>query len=89
VATCQNRFEHEEELVDTFGGDVTDVGFVAAQAKADKLEACLVAAKGRQDAAYNKYAATIESTNKTVTIFAKSASKGSEEILPRLWTESV
>ncbi len=60
VATLQNKFDHKEELVDAFNGDATADGFVAANAKADKIEARLIAAKARQDAAYDRYAGTIE-----------------------------
>ena len=81
VAICENnKFDQQhEELVEAFGGDSTAKGFLEAYDRANKLEARLVAAKTRQDAAFNMYAATIESTNKTVAIFAKSAAKGSED----------
>jgi hypothetical protein len=48
VATLQNMFDKHEELVDAFGGDAADDGFVATHAKADKLETRLIAAKARQ-----------------------------------------
>ncbi len=51
VAILKNKFDQQEELVDAFNGDATAAGFVAAQAKADKFEARLIAAKARQDAA--------------------------------------
>ena len=66
VASLQNKLDHQEEMVDAFDGDATAAGFVAASNKADKIEARLIAAKARQEAAYNKYASTIESTNKAV-----------------------
>ena len=47
VATLQNKFDLQEELVEAFNGDATAVGFVAATAKADKIEARLIAAKAR------------------------------------------
>ena len=78
VATLQNKFDQQDELVDAFGGDATAVGFVAAQAKADKIETRLIAAKARQEAAYNRYAATIESTNKTVVGTSKAAASSSK-----------
>ena len=53
VVTAQNRFDQQDELLEAFGGDETAIGFAAATAKADKLEARLVAAKARQEAAYN------------------------------------
>ena len=50
-----------------------------AQTKADKLETRLIAAMARQDAAYNRYAATVESVNKTTAVVSKSAAgKGKE-----------
>ena len=47
VASLQNKFDHLEELVDAFNGDITAAGFVAANTKADKIEARLIAAKAR------------------------------------------
>ena len=47
--------------MDAFNGDATAAYFVAANIKADKIEAQLIAAKVHQEAAYNKYTATIES----------------------------
>jgi hypothetical protein len=79
VATCHNIFDHQEELVDALDGDASASCFAVAQARADKLEDRFVAAKARQDVAYNMYAVTMESTNTTFVVFAKSASKGSEE----------
>ena len=52
--------------MDTFNGDTTAASFVEVQTKADKIEARLIAAKAHPEAAYNKYAATIESTNKAI-----------------------
>jgi hypothetical protein len=65
--------------VEAFGGETPAKGIPEAHDRANTLEARLVAAKTRQDVAYNMYAATIESTNKTVAAFAKSTAKGSEE----------
>jgi hypothetical protein len=42
--------------------------------RADKFEAWLVAARIRQETAYNRYGATVESTNKTVAVIARKAS---------------
>ena len=72
VASLQNKFDTHDELVDAFGGDATANGFVAAQAKEDKIETRLIAAKARQEAAYNRYVATIESTNKIVVGTSKA-----------------
>ena len=47
VVSLQNKFDHQEELVDVFNGDATAAGFVATQTKADKIEARLIAAKAR------------------------------------------
>jgi len=58
--------------VDAFNGDATVAGFVAAQTKADKFEARLIATKARLEAAYNRYAATIKSTNKAVVGASKA-----------------
>jgi hypothetical protein len=64
--------------VDAFGGDATVAGFTTAQARVDKLEARLIAAKARQEAAYNMHAATIESTNKTVVVASKAPASSSK-----------
>ena len=74
VAEARNKFEHQEDLVDAFNGDVTAAGYAAAIAKAGKLEAMLIAARAQQETAYNKYAATVESTNNTVAVIARKAS---------------
>ncbi len=47
VASLLNKFDQHEELVDAFNGDFTVAGLVAAQTKADKIEARLIAAKAR------------------------------------------
>jgi hypothetical protein len=47
VASLQNKFDHQEELVEAFNGDATAAGFVAVNTKADKIEAPLIAAKAR------------------------------------------
>ena len=47
LASLQNMFDHQEELVDAFNGDATAVVFVATITKADKIEARLIAAKAR------------------------------------------
>ncbi len=73
VADAKNKFSHQEDLVDAFNGDATAVGYAAAMARADKLEARLVAARARQEIAYNRYAATVESANKTVAVIAWKA----------------
>jgi hypothetical protein len=78
VATLHNKFDQQEELVEAFNGDATDVGFVAANAKAGKIEAPLIAAKARQDAAYNRHAATIESNDKAVVGASKASSSSSK-----------
>ncbi len=51
VASLQNKFDHRHELVDAFNGDATAAGFIAADTKAEKIEAQLIAARARQDAA--------------------------------------
>ena len=78
VATAQQKFDDQDELLDAFAGDATAEGFAATSAKADKLEARLIAAKARQEAAYNRYAATIESTNKTVVVASKASASSSK-----------
>ena len=64
--------------MDAFTGDATAAGFAAANVKADKIEARFIAAKARQDAAYNKYAATIESTNTAVVGASKAINSSSK-----------
>ncbi len=54
VATLQNKFDQQGNLVDSFNDDATAPGFVAAQTKANKIEARRIAAKARQKAAYNR-----------------------------------
>ena len=78
VASLQDKFDHQEELVDAFNGDATTVGFSAASVKADKIEARLIAAKACQEAAYNRYAATIESKNKAVVGTSKATASSSK-----------
>ena len=80
VATLQNKIDQQEELVEAFNGDATAAGFVAANAKADKIEARLVAAKARQDAAYKRYAATVESANKAVVGASKASASSSKTV---------
>ena len=58
VAKAKNKFSHQEDLVDVFNGDANAVGYAAAIAITDMFEARLVAAKARQEVAYNRYAAT-------------------------------
>ena len=74
VAGAKNKFSHQEDLVDAFNGNATAVGYAAAVARANKFEARLVAARARQETAYNRYATTIESTNKEVAVIARKAS---------------
>ena len=74
VADARDKFKHQEDLCEAYGGDSTAVGFAAAGLRADKLEARLIAARARQETAYNRYAATVESTNKTVAVIARKAS---------------
>jgi hypothetical protein len=64
--------------VDAFNGDATAASFVATNTKADKIAMRLIAAKARQEAAYNMYAATIESTNKTVVGASKATTSSSK-----------
>jgi len=77
-ASLQNKVDHREELVDAFNGDATSAGFVVTNTKADKIEVRLIAAKARQEAAYNMYAATIESTNKAVVGSSKATTSSSK-----------
>ena len=67
--------------MDAFNGDATAAGFITAQTKADKIEARLIAAKARQEADYNRYAATIESTNKAVVGASKAADSSSKAVV--------
>ena len=60
AADLRNKFERQEELVEAFGEVVNALGAKLAQIKAVKLETRLIAAMARQDAAYNRYAATVE-----------------------------
>ena len=50
-----------------------NLGAKLVQARADKLETRLIAAMARQDAVYNRYAATVESVNKTTVVVSRSA----------------
>ncbi len=68
----QNDFECQEEVIEGFAND-KDPGVVKAQKKADKNEERLIVAKARQDAAYNRYDATVEVTSKTVASCGRSA----------------
>ena len=74
VADARDKFKHQEDLCEAYGGDSTAVGFAAAGLRADKLEARLIAARARHETAYNRYATTVESTNKTVAVIARKAS---------------
>jgi hypothetical protein len=74
VTDAKNKSSHQDDLVDAFNGDTMAEGYAAAIARADKFEARLVAAKARQDAAYNRYTSTVESTSKTVVVIARKAS---------------
>ena len=47
VASLQDKYDHQEELVEAFKGYANAVDFVAANVKADKIEARLIAAKAR------------------------------------------
>jgi len=65
--------------VEAFGDKVDAPGAKLAHATADKLGARLSVAMTRQDAAYNRYAATVESVNKNVAVASKGAAiKGNE-----------
>ena len=67
MAVTQDKFDHQEPLHEAFGDDPTTVGLAAAKAKLDKCEERLIAAKSRQDAAYNRHVVTLlESRNKKV-----------------------
>ena len=73
VAEASNKFSHQEDLVDAFNDNAVAVGYAAAIVIADKFEARMVAARARHETTYNRYAATIKSTNKTVTVIARKA----------------
>jgi hypothetical protein len=73
VAEARKKFSHKENLVDAFNGDATAVRFVAAICRADKLEARMVVARARDETTYNRCAATVESTSKTVAVIARKA----------------
>ena len=73
VAVLQGKFDHQEELVEAFGDDPAEVGATATKKKLDKFEERLIAAKPRLDGAYNRFAATVESKNKTVASIAKAS----------------
>jgi hypothetical protein len=77
VAILQDKFDHQEALHEAFGDDPTIIGLATAKAKLDKCEELLIVAKSRQDAAYNRYAATLESRDKTVASCAKAAASPS------------
>jgi hypothetical protein len=77
IAVLQGKFDYREALHEAFGDDPKAVGLRAAKAKLDKCEERLIAAKSRQDAAYNSYAATLESRNKTAASCAKAAARPS------------
>ena len=73
VADAKNKFSYQEDLIDALNGDATAAGYTTAIARANKFEARLVAARARQKTTYNKYVATVESTNKTVTVIARKS----------------
>jgi outer membrane murein-binding lipoprotein Lpp len=73
VADLRNKLERQEERVEAFSEEVNAPGAKLAHARADKLEIRLIAAMARQDAAYNRYAATVESVNKTTVVVSRSA----------------
>jgi len=73
VVIMQDKFDHHEALHEAFGDDPTVVGLAATKAKLGKCEERLIAAKSRQDAAYNRYVAALESRNKTAASCAKAA----------------
>ncbi len=59
---------------EAFCDNPTTIGVATTKAKLDKFEERLIAAKSRQDAAYNnRCAATLQSRNKTVASCAKAA----------------
>jgi hypothetical protein len=74
VADAWNKFSHQEDLINTFNGDATAVGYAAAMARANKFKSWLAIARPRQETASNRYAATVESTNKPVAVIARKAS---------------
>ena len=73
AADLRNKFERQEELVEAFGEEVNAPGAKLAHARADKLETRLIAAMGRQDAAYNRSVATVELVNTTTAVVSKNA----------------
>ena len=65
--------------MEAFGEEVNAPGAKLAQTRADKLETRLIAAMARQEAAYNRYIATVESVNKTTAVVSKSAAGKKKE----------
>ena len=63
----QDKFDYHEAMHEAFGDDPTTAGVEVAKAKLDQCEERLIAAKSQQDAAYNRYAATLESCAKVST----------------------
>ncbi len=57
--------------MEAFGDEINAHGAKLAQTRAEKLETRLIAAMARQDAAYNRYVATVESVNKTTVVVSK------------------
>ena len=70
----QDKFEYREAFHEAFGDHPTTFGVAAAKAKLDKCEERFIVAKSRQDAAYNRFTATVESKKKTVATYAKASS---------------
>ncbi len=73
VASLQTKFDHQEELLEIFGDTSKAVGAVAAKTRLDKCEERMIAAKLRLNGAYTRFAATVESANKTAASFAKAS----------------
>jgi len=73
VAVLQGKFDHQADRVEAFSDDPAAVGVAVAKIKLDKSEERLIAAKLRLDGAYNRFAATVESKNKTVASITKAS----------------
>ena len=67
------KFDHQEIVLEAFGDEPAAVESAAAKKKIDKFEERLIVAKLRLDRAYNKFAATVESKNKTVASIVKDS----------------